>query len=136
MLVLDEPTLGLDIIYRQQFYDAVLNDYFNERRSIIVTTHEVREIEHILTDVVFIHKGRAALTASMSEIGDQFTKLTADKTAELPAQPISTKKSLSGTEYIFKGVSKDVLEGHGVLTTPNLAELFVAIVNPQEGGAA
>ena len=136
LLVLDEPTLGLDIIYRQQFYDAVLNDYFNENRSIVVTTHEVREIEHILTDVVFIHKGRTALSVSMAEVGDQFAKLTTNGSAELPAQPISSKKSLSGTEYIFRGVARDVLEGHGELATPNLAELFVAIVNPQEGGAA
>lgn len=136
LLVLDEPTLGLDIIYRQQFYDAVLNDFFNENRSIVVTTHEVREIEHILTDVVFIHKGRAALSASMADIGQQFTKLTANENTQLPVQPISTKKSLSGTEYIFNGVNRDLLESHGELSTPNLAELFVAIVNPQEGGVA
>lgn len=135
LLVLDEPTLGLDIIYRQQFYEAVLNDYFNEDRSIVVTTHEVREIEHILTNVVFIHKGRAALSASMDDIGGQFSKLTASENIDLPAMPIATKKTLSGTEYIFNGVAREVLEPHGELSTPNLAELFVAIVKPQRGGA-
>ncbi|NKB98659.1 MAG: ATP-binding cassette domain-containing protein [Pseudomonadales bacterium] len=138
LLVLDEPTLGLDILYRQQFYDAVLNDYFNEERSILVTTHEVREIENILTDVVFIHRGRAVLTTSMSDIAKNFVKLTANETVSLPAEPLTVRKSLAGTEYIFDGVSREALAEHfagsGALSTPNLAELFVAVVEPKQGG--
>lgn len=136
LLVLDEPTLGLDLLYRQQFYDAVLNDYFNEKRSILVTTHEVREIEHILTDVVLIDKGRAALSTSMADIGERFFKLTASENVDLPTQPLSVHKSISGTEFIFKDVARDQLQGLGDLSTPNLAELFVAIVNSNRGGAA
>ncbi len=128
LLVLDEPTLGLDIIYRQQFYDAVLNDYFNEERSILVTTHEVREIEHILTDVVFIHKGKARMTRSMAAVSESFAKLTTSAEVSLPAKPISTRRSLGGTEHIFDGVDRALLADLGELSTPNLAELFVAIV--------
>ena len=76
LLVLDEPTLGLDILYRQQFYDGVLNDYFNEQRSILITTHEVREVEHILTDVIFIHRGKACLNLAMEDLPETFFKLT------------------------------------------------------------
>ncbi len=131
LLVLDEPTLGLDIMYRQQFYDAVLNDYFTNQRSILVTTHEVREIEHILTDVVFINHGRACLSASMDEIAASFVKLVAGAEVTLPARPIHEKRGLAGTEYIFQGVARDALAGLGETSTPNLAELFVAVV---EGG--
>lgn len=128
LLVLDEPTLGLDIIYRQQFYDAILNDYYNAQRSILVTTHEVREIEHILTDVAFIHHGRVPLKLSMAEVGATFTKLQAGADVALPCQPLATRRSLSGTEHIFQGVDREVLQGLGELSTPNLAELFVALV--------
>ena len=128
LLVLDEPTLGLDIIYRQQFYEGVLNGYFNETRSILVTTHEVREIEHVLTDVVFLHHGQALLSLSMAAIADTFVKLTYSDDIRLPAQPLSTKRTLSGIESIFRGLPREVLAELGVVSTPNLAELFVAIV--------
>lgn len=127
-LVLDEPTLGLDILYRQQFYDAILNDYFNETRSILVTTHEVREIEHILTDVVLINKGRDMMTLNMSAVGDTYLKLTTHADANLPAQPLYTRKALSGTEHIFSNVARTQLQELGEVSTPNLAELFVAVV--------
>jgi ABC-2 type transport system ATP-binding protein len=130
-LVLDEPTLGLDILYRQQFYDSVLNDYFQEQRSILITTHEVREIEHILTDVVFIHRGRAILNLSMDQLGAEFAKVTAGA-GELEAlrglQPLSERKSLQGTECIFRGADRDALAQYADVVTPNLAELFVAVV--------
>lgn len=129
LLVLDEPTLGLDIIYRQHFYDSLLNDYFNEQRSIIITTHEVREIEHLLTDVVFIDQGRARLTLSMSDLEDQFVKLTSSEAPNVPNhQPLASKKTLHGVESIFQGVSAESLQTYGDTSTPNLAELFVAIV--------
>lgn len=129
LLVLDEPTLGLDIIYRQHFYDSLLNDYFNEQRSIIITTHEVREIEHLLTDVVFIDQGQARLTLSMSDLEDQFVKLTSSEAPNVPNhQPLASKKTLHGVESIFQGVSAESLQTYGDTSTPNLAELFVAIV--------
>ena len=137
LLVLDEPTLGLDIVYRQQFYDTILNDYFNEQRSILVTTHEVREIEHILTDVVFMHRGKAVLTTSMADIAEKYIKLTATNGDPLPATPLSVRKTLAGTEYIFDNVGQADLSAqlspNGVLSTPNLAELFVALVEPNQG---
>ncbi len=128
LLVLDEPTLGLDIIYRQNFYDAVLNDYFHDQRSILVTTHEVREIEHILTDVVFIHRGRARLAVATAEIPERFVKLTAGENVTLPEEPLSQRKTLAGIEYIFADVARDALAPLGELSTPNVPELFVAVV--------
>lgn len=134
LLVLDEPTLGLDILYRQQFYDAVLNDYFTAERSILVTTHEVREIEHILTDVVFIHRGRACLSMAMEEIGEQYVKLVCSEQTALPAAPIHSHRTLAGVESIFHGVDAAQLAPLGDVSTPNLAELFVAVVTGSSGG--
>ena len=128
LLVLDEPTLGLDILYRQQFYDAVLNDFYTEARSILVTTHEVREIEHILTDVVFIHRGKARLAISMDELPNRYTKVTAKQAIDAGREPLHAKQTLNGFEYIFEDADRDVLEPFGALSTPNLAELFVAVV--------
>ncbi|MEM7079671.1 MAG: ABC transporter ATP-binding protein [Pseudomonadota bacterium] len=128
LLVLDEPTLGLDILYRQQFYDAILNDYYEQDRSILVTTHEVREIEHILTDVVFIHKGRTLLSAPMEDLAQRYTKLVTPDEVSLPTPPISTKRGLSGYEYVVQDVPRNELAELGSVTTPNLAELFVAVV--------
>jgi len=128
LLVLDEPTLGLDIIYRQQFYDAILSDYFDHTRSILVTTHEVREIEHILTDVVFVHHGRVMLAESMDQIATQFCKLTTANKEGLPPGALAIKQSLNGVETIYQGVARESLEVHGEVSVPNLAELFVAVM--------
>ncbi len=136
LLVLDEPTLGLDILYRQQFYDGVLNDYFTDERSILVTTHEVREIEHILTDVVFIHRGKACLSLPMEGIANEYVKVTSAEHATLPGQPIHRQRTLAGTESIFRGADPAEFEGLGEVSTPNLAELFVAVVEGSGGGQA
>jgi len=132
LLVLDEPTLGLDIIYRQKFYDGVLNGYFNEGRSILVTTHEVREIEHILTDVVFIHKGRARLSIAMDDLAEQFVKLTCAEHDEVPPGALGLRQTLAGQERIYKGVAASELSHYGEVATPNLAELFIAIVEAED----
>ena len=128
LLVLDEPTLGLDILYRQQFYDAVLNDYFDEERSILITTHEVREIEHMLTDIVFVHHGRTCLAMPMDELPQRYAKLTSKSGTTVPHEAIATKSALAGTESIFKDVAREELAQFGEVSTPNLAELFVAVV--------
>ena len=131
LLVLDEPTLGLDIIYRQRFYDSVLNDYFQANRSILITTHEVREIEHILTDVVFIHEGRNVLNITMDSLVDEFSKLTvphAEAAAIRSLEPLSEKQTLQGTEFIFRGKDRQALALRGEISTPNLPELFIAVM--------
>ena len=131
LLVLDEPTLGLDIIYRQRFYDSVLNDYFQAHRSILITTHEVREIEHILTDVVFIHEGRNVLNITMDSLVDEFSKLTvpqAEATAIRSLDPLSEKQTVHGTEFIFRGKDRQALALRGKISTPNLPELFIAVM--------
>lgn len=133
LLVLDEPTLGLDILYRQQFYDRVLDSYFTQQRSILVTTHEVREIEHILTHVVFIHRGKACLALPMQAIADEFTKLVVAQTVALPSPPLFQRDSLAGREAIFRGVPRAQLARLGEVSTPNLAELFVAVVEGVDG---
>jgi len=135
LLVLDEPTLGLDLLYRQRFYDALLNDYMEGERSILVTTHEVREIEHLLPDVVFIDHGRAVLALAMDSIEEEFAKVVvppSQRDAAIALNPLSEHPSLQGIEYVFRGAPPDALAPLGPVSRPNLAELFVAVV----GGAA
>ena len=131
LLVLDEPTLGLDILYRQRFYDALLNDYLAERRAILVTTHEVREIEHILTDVVFIDRGRTRLHLGTEELAASFAKVlaNAERSDALRAMnPIAERRSLHGLEFIFRDASRQALADHGDVSTPSLPELFTAVM--------
>ena len=135
LLILDEPTLGLDVIYRQRFYDALLHEYFNEGRSILVTTHEVREIEHILTDVVFVQHGKQCLSMEMDKIGDEFSKVCVAPAAREAARefaPLSERPSLHGIEYVYRGLPREELGTLGEVTTPNLAEIFVAVAGGQK----
>lgn len=132
LLVLDEPTLGLDILYRQQFYDGVLNDYFTEQRSILITTHEVREVEHILTDVVFIHHGKACMKLAMEDLPTTFFKLTSASGVEVPPGALQTRPTLAGNESIYNNTTDLQLQNFGEVSTPNLAELFVAVVEGQK----
>ena len=135
LLVLDEPTLGLDQIFRQKFYNMLVNDYASKERSILITTHEVREIEHLLTDVIFLSHGRSRLTMETAVLEDRFAKLVtdaADAEAARALNPLFEQKSQQGVELIFDGVPRDRLASLGDVMTPNLAELFVAVVGGRE----
>ncbi|WFC43607.1 ABC transporter ATP-binding protein [Pseudoxanthomonas sp. SE1] len=132
LLVLDEPTLGLDILYRKQFYQRLLEDYFDEQKTIIVTTHQVEEIEHILTDVMFIRDGRIVLTSQMEEVAERYTEVLVSGEAVDQARalkPIDERALPFGkTVLLFDGVPKGHLAALGETRTPGLADLFVAIM--------
>jgi ABC-2 type transport system ATP-binding protein len=130
LLVLDEPTLGLDILYRKQFYQRLLEDYFDEQKTIIITTHQVEEIEHILTDVMFIQNGKIVLDATMENLGDRFVEvmLNADRTEEARTlKPIDERALPFGkTVMLFDNVPQQQLAVFGETRIPGLADLFVA----------
>jgi ABC-2 type transport system ATP-binding protein len=130
LLVLDEPTLGLDILYRKQFYQRLLEDYFDEEKTIIVTTHQVEEIEHILTDVMFIRDGKIVLDAPMDAVAERYTEVlvSADKVEAARAlQPIDERALPFGkTVLLFDGTPREQLAAIGETRNPGLADLFVA----------
>ena len=129
LLVLDEPTLGLDILYRKQFYQNLLEDYFDEQKTIVVTTHQVEEIEHILTDLMFIRDGRIVLSATMDEVGERFTEVMvgADKAdAARALKPIDERQVFGKSVMLFDGVPRSQLAGFGETRNPGIADLFVA----------
>jgi ABC-2 type transport system ATP-binding protein len=131
LLVLDEPTLGLDIIFRKDFYSNLLGDYFNEGRTIIITTHQVEEIENLLTDVMFINDGRIVLDASMDSLPKRYVELlatgeNADQARKL--NPIFERDVFGKKVLTFEGISREQLAGLGELRTPDIADLFVAKV--------
>ncbi|MCL6710694.1 ABC transporter ATP-binding protein [Pseudoxanthomonas sp. z9] len=132
LLVLDEPTLGLDILYRKQFYQRLLEDYFDEQKTIIVTTHQVEEIEHILTDVMFIRDGRIVLTAQMDEVAERYTELlvSSDKVEQARAlNPIDERGLPFGKSVLlYDGIDRGRLAELGETRNPGLADLFVAIM--------
>ena len=130
LLVLDEPTLGLDILYRKQFYQRLLEDYFDEQKTIVITTHQVEEIEHILTDVMFIRDGKVVLDATMESLGERYVEVmvNADRTEQARAlKPIDERALPFGkTVMLFDGVSQPQLAEYGETRIPGLADLFVA----------
>lgn len=131
LLVLDEPTLGLDIIFRKEFYANLLNDYFDEERTILVTTHQVEEIENLLTDIMFINDGKILLDASMDALPDTYTEVAVSGDAADKARglgPIAENQMFGKSVMLFEGVSREHLEGLGDLRTPSVADLFVAKV--------
>ena len=129
LLVLDEPTLGLDLLYRRQFYDTLLNDYFNNERTILITTHQVEEVENLFTDVIFINHGRLVLDSSVEAIAERFVQVTVlpDHVTQARAlQPFYEREVFGRTVMIFDGRPGSELASLGELRTPAIADLFVA----------
>jgi ABC-2 type transport system ATP-binding protein len=136
LLVLDEPTLGLDILYRKQFYDSLLNDYFDRNRTIVVTTHQVEEVEHVLTDVMFINRGRIVLDCSMEDVESRYTEVAAhpeQAAAARTLKPIHERNVFGRSMLLFDGVDRQQLAMFGDVRTPSIADLFVAVIGNQSG---
>jgi ABC-2 type transport system ATP-binding protein len=138
LLVLDEPTLGLDILYRKQFYDSLLTDYFDRNRTIVVATHQVDEIQHVLTDVMFIDRGRIVLDCSMEEVESRYLEVTVNPAQLAAAQalkPMHERQALGRSILLFDGVDRQQLAALGEVRTPSIADLFVAVMGNQSGQA-
>ena len=139
LLVLDEPTLGLDILYRKQFYDSLLNDYFDRSRTILLTTHQVEEIEHVLTDVAFINRGRIVFHRSMDEMESRYLEVSVrpDQLAAAQAlKPIYEREVLGRSILLFDHVDRQQLATLGEVRTAGIADLFVAIIGGEESKGA
>jgi ABC-2 type transport system ATP-binding protein len=139
LLVLDEPTLGLDILYRKEFYSNLLNDYFDEERTIIITTHQVEELEHILTDLIFINDGKISLNCSMEEVRQRYVELMVrpDQAAAARAlAPLHESQSFGRHIFLFANVDRKQLAELGEIRTPSVADLFVATMSPKGPSAS
>jgi ABC-2 type transport system ATP-binding protein len=133
LLVLDEPTLGLDLLFRRSFYDNLLNDYFNKERTILVTTHQVEEIENILTDVLFIEHGKIVLNTPMEAMGERFAQLipaagNLDRARAL--KPFWEREIFGRVAMLFDGRDQQELAALGEVRAPSVADLFVAMMQP------
>jgi ABC-2 type transport system ATP-binding protein len=138
LLVLDEPTLGLDILYRKQFYDSLLNDYFDGKRTIVVTTHQVEEIQDVLTDVMFINRGRIVLNCSMEEFESRFLEVTVHPdqlAAARTLKPIQERQVFGRSMLLFDRVDRNQLAAFGDVRTPTIADLFIAVIGNQSVAA-
>jgi len=138
LLVLDEPTLGLDLLYRKQFYDSLLNDYFDRNRTIVVTTHQVDELQNVLTDLMFMDRGRIVLDCSMEEIESRYVELTVNPAhveAARSLKPIYQRDALGRSIMLFDRVDRGQLAALGEARTPSIADLFVAVVGNHAAGA-
>jgi ABC-2 type transport system ATP-binding protein len=139
LLVLDEPTLGLDILFRKQFYDSLLNDYFDGKRTIVVTTHQVEEIQHILTDVTFIHKGRIVFSSPMDAIESRHAELSVraeNLEAARALGPIHERQALGRTILLFDDADRERLAALGEVRSPGLADLFLALIGDRASTGA
>jgi ABC-2 type transport system ATP-binding protein len=142
LLVLDEPTLGLDILYRKQFYDSLLNDYYDRNRTIVVSTHQVEELQHIFTDLMFIDRGRIVLSCSMEEFESRYVEVAVkpDQAAAARALTPMYERQMFGRSMLLfdlslNPVKREQLSTLGELHTPSIADLFVAVIGNQSGMA-
>src|SRR5246500_4303467 len=138
LLVLDEPTLGLDILYRKQFYDSLLNDYFDRSRTIVVTTHQVEEVQHVLTDLMFINRGRIVLNCSMEEFERRYVEGTVNPEQAAAAgalKPIHERQVFGRGILLFDSVDREQLASLGEVRTPSIADVFVAVMSNPTGQA-
>ena len=142
LLVLDEPTLGLDLLFRKQFYDSLLNDYFDRNRTIVVTTHQVEEIEHVLTDVMFIDRGRIVFNCSMEDLESRYLEVMVHPeqlAAARTLKPIHERQAFGRSILLFDRGDRQQLAAFGEVRTPSIADLFVAVIGNQarsaQGGA-
>ena len=136
LLVLDEPTLGLDLLYRKQFYDSLLNDYYDRSRTIVVTTHQVEEIQNVLTDVMFMHRGRIVLNCSMEDFEARYVELMVNPehvAAARALKPMHERQVLGGSVLLFDRVDRQQLVELGEVRTPSVADLFVAVLGNMSG---
>jgi len=134
LLVLDEPTLGLDILYRKQFYQNLLEDYFDEQKTIVITTHQIEEVEHILSDLMFIENGRIVLAASMDEVGERYAEVMVEPQFVAVASalgPISQRTVFGKSVMLFDRADRNQLATFGEVRTPSVADLFVATMKGQ-----
>ena len=139
LLVLDEPTLGLDILYRKQFYDSLLNDYFDRSRTIVVTTHQVEEIQHVITDVMFMDRGRIVFSCSMEDFEARYLEV-AVRPEQLAAaralRPMHERQAIGRSIMLFDSVDRSQLSALGDLRTPSIADFFVAVLGDKSGNQA
>jgi len=136
LLVLDEPTLGLDILYRKQFYDSLLNDYFDRSRTIVVTTHQVEEIQDVLTDLMFIDRGRIVLSCSMEEFESRYLEVMVRPehvAAARALRPIHERQVFGRSILLFDGADRQQLAAMGDVRSPGIADLFVAVMGNKSG---
>ena len=139
LLVLDEPTLGLDILYRKQFYDSLLNDYFDGRRTIVVTTHQVEEVQDVLTDLMFIDRGRIVLECSMEEFDSRYVEVMVHPDHVAGARslkPLHERQVFGRSVMLFENVDRGQLAALGEARTPSIADLFVAVMSPHSQSVA
>jgi ABC-2 type transport system ATP-binding protein len=138
LLVLDEPTLGLDVLFRKQFYDSLLNDYFDRSRTIVITTHQVDEIQDVLTDVMFIDRGRIVFSRSTEEFESRYVEVMVNPETSAAARrfkPIHEREVFGRSILLFDGVDRQQLAAFGDVRTPSIADLFVAVLGKQAGVA-
>jgi ABC-2 type transport system ATP-binding protein len=138
LLVLDEPTLGLDLLYRKQFYDSLLNEYFDGSRTIVVTTHQVEEVQHVLTDLMFIQRGRIVLDCTMEAFEARYQEVMVHPeqvAAARALKPIHERQVFGRSVLMFDGVNHRQLEELGEVRTPSIADLFVALMGDKTSDA-
>jgi ABC-2 type transport system ATP-binding protein len=139
LLVLDEPTLGLDLLYRKQFYDSLLNEYFDGSRTIVVTTHQVEEVQHVLTDLMFIQRGRIVLDCTMEAFEARYQEVMVHPeqvAAARALRPIHERQIFGRSVLMFDGVNYQQLEELGEVRTPSIADLFVALMGDKTSDVA